>query len=59
MVPKNKEKAKVLHSFFALVFTSKICPEESQVSDTGRKVWSNKDLPLLEEDWAREHCINP
>lgn len=52
MVTKNKE---ALDGFFALVFMSKTCVQESQVSDSIWKVWSNKDLPLMEEDQAREH----
>jgi len=49
---KNKQ---ALDDFFALVFMSKICLQESLVSDGIWKVWSNKDLPLEEKDLAREH----
>lgn len=49
---KNKE---ALDALFALVFMTKICLQESQVSDRSWKVWSNKNLPLVEEDQAREH----
>ena len=36
-------------------FTSKTCLQESQVSESRRKGWSEKDVPLVEEDQVREH----
>lgn len=32
----------------------KICHQEFQVPETSEKVWSKKDLPLVEEDQNRE-----
>lgn len=45
----------IVHSFFFLIFTSKICSPQSHVHLTSGKVWSKKDLPCLEEDSIREH----
>lgn len=52
---KTMEKAKVLNAFFALVFTGKICPQESEFPETPGKAWRKESVPLVEEDQAREH----
>ena len=44
LVLKDMEKSEVLSDFFTSVFTEKIHPQESEVSDT-REVWIKKDLP--------------
>lgn len=40
--------AKVFKVVFALVFTAKICPQESHVPETSGKMWSNEDLLSVE-----------
>lgn len=51
-VTKNMEKSMFLITFYALVFTDKICLQESWAPE---KVWNKDDLPLVEEDQVREH----
>ncbi|GAB0205233.1 mitochondrial enolase superfamily member 1 [Grus japonensis] len=51
----QKEKVELLNAFFALVFTAKAGPQESQTLEAGEKVWRKEDLPLVEEDRVREH----
>lgn len=55
LVTKDVEQVKVLKDFFMLVLTGKICLQEMQAPETRGKGWSEEDLPLLEEDQAREH----
>ena len=47
---KDVENGEVLNAFFTLVFTGRICLQESQIAKTSGKVWSKKNLPLVEED---------
>lgn len=47
---KDRKNSEVLSDFFALVFTGKICLQESRVTKTSGKVWSKKNVPLVEED---------
>ncbi|GAB0183198.1 mitochondrial enolase superfamily member 1 [Grus japonensis] len=54
-VAEDTEKVELLNAFFALVFTAKAGPQESQILEVGEKVWRKKDFPLVEEDWVREH----
>lgn len=42
-------------SFFASDFTNKAGPQESQVPVTREKVWSKKDISLVEEDIDMEY----
>ncbi|GAB0208607.1 mitochondrial enolase superfamily member 1 [Grus japonensis] len=42
-------------AFFASVLTAKASPQESQTLEAGEKVLRKEDLPLVEEDWVREH----
>lgn len=58
LVTKDVEKVKVLNVFFMLVFTGKVCLQETQDPETSGKVWSEEDLPSLEEDQVREHKRN-
>ena len=51
---KDVEKVKVLNVFFMLVFTGKICLQETQAPETSGKVRSEEHLPSLEEDQVRE-----
>ncbi|GAB0187540.1 mitochondrial enolase superfamily member 1 [Grus japonensis] len=48
-------KPEVLNTFFASAFTIKINLQESQVPETKGKGWSKGDVPLMEEDQAREY----
>ncbi|GAB0206764.1 mitochondrial enolase superfamily member 1 [Grus japonensis] len=55
LVMEDTEKAELLNAFFVSVFTAKVDPQESQTLEVGEKVWRKEDLPLVEEDWVREH----
>ncbi|GAB0209948.1 mitochondrial enolase superfamily member 1 [Grus japonensis] len=67
LVEEDTEKAELLNAFFASVFTAKASPQETQTLDVGEKVQKKEDLPLVEEDWVREHlgkldthkCMDP
>ncbi|GAB0207177.1 mitochondrial enolase superfamily member 1 [Grus japonensis] len=52
---EDTEKAELLNAAFASVFTAKVAPEETQTLEVGEKVLQKEDLPLVEEDWVREH----
>ncbi|GAB0206062.1 mitochondrial enolase superfamily member 1 [Grus japonensis] len=58
LVTEDTEKAELLNAFFASVFTAKAGPRESQTLEVGEKVLQKEDLPLVEEDWVREHLGN-
>lgn len=51
-VTKDMEKSMFLTSFYASVFTGKICLQDSWAPET---VWNEDDLSLVEEDQVREH----
>lgn len=52
LVTKNMVKVKVLPAFFVSAFTGKTGLQQSQVPQTKGEVWSNEDLPSV-EDQAR------
>jgi len=52
---KDMEKAKALSEFSDPSFTSKTDVQESQATESKRKVWTQENLPLVEEDQVREH----
>lgn len=47
---KDTEKAELSHTLFVSVFTSKAEVKKSQVPETHEKVWSNENLPMVEDD---------
>lgn len=51
----NTEKAKVLSTFFASVFTCKTNIQESQAPKTRGNVWSKSDLASVEDNYVMEH----
>ncbi|GAB0208601.1 hypothetical protein GRJ2_003325800 [Grus japonensis] len=55
LVMEDTEKAELLNAFFASVLTAKADPQESQTLEVGEKVLQKEDLPLVKEDWVREH----
>ncbi|GAB0206434.1 mitochondrial enolase superfamily member 1 [Grus japonensis] len=55
LVMEDTEKAELPNAAFASVFTAKVAPEETQTLEVGEKVLQKEDLPLVEEDWVREH----
>ena len=58
LVTQDIEQAEVLTAFFVSVFTSKTGLQGSQVPETKGKDWSQKDVPLVEEDQIREYLSN-
>ncbi|GAB0208273.1 mitochondrial enolase superfamily member 1 [Grus japonensis] len=58
LVTEDTEKAELLNAAFASVFTAKAGPQETQTLEVGERVWRKEDLPLVKEDWVREHLGN-
>ena len=48
----------LLNAFFASVFTGKAGPQAFQSLEVREKAWRKEDLPLVEEDWVRDHVSN-
>jgi len=53
LVTQDMEKADVWKAFFALVFSSKIVLQKSQVPETMGKMRSKEGVPLVKEDQVR------
>lgn len=49
------EKVELLNTFFPLVFTAEVGPQESQTLDVRGKVWRKENFSLVEEDLVRDH----
>ncbi|GAB0204057.1 hypothetical protein GRJ2_002871300 [Grus japonensis] len=58
LVTVDTEKAELVNAAFASVFTAKASPQENQTLKVGEKVWRKEDLPLVGENWVREHLGN-
>jgi len=47
-----QKEVELLNAFFASVFTG---PQASQSLEVREKAREKEDLPLVEEDWVRDH----
>jgi len=55
LVMEDTEKTKLMNAFFALVFSAKAGPWESQSLGVREKACRKEDPPLVEEDCVRDH----
>lgn len=58
LVAKDVEKGDVHNVFFASVFTSYACLQQSQVPETHRKICSKEDIPFIGEVQVCEYVTN-
>jgi len=58
LVMEDAEKADLLNAAFASVFSAKAGPQESQALEVREESCIKDDLPLVEEDYVRDHVSN-
>jgi len=58
LISTEDEKAEVLNSLFASVFTGNLSPCSSSVDGLQDGVWRGKSLPTVKEDQVRDHLRN-
>ena len=56
-ITEGTEKAELQNATFPWVFTGKTSPWESPTEETGIEECCKKYLPLVKEDWVREHLV--
>jgi len=58
LVMKDAEKAELLNTFIASVFSAKAVPQESQALEVRGEACRKNNLPLVEEHYVRDRLGN-